>query len=139
MGIHSANDVGEGFAGIRDLGEDLMKPTSMLYRNLVAMELEESLLSQPLDAVVVPAACDKSVPGALIGAFSANVPVLLLVSGRRPVAVFEGRRSCPGRRRCRARRSADIVAATRVLGGDDNACAIDSRALSSWGHVCCGS
>ena len=77
---------------VMSLGEDLMKPSSMLYRNLLAIELEESLRSQPIDAVVVLAACDKSVPGALMGAFSANVPTLLLTSGPRPVAVFEGRR-----------------------------------------------
>ncbi len=74
------------------LGEDLMKPTAMLYRNLLAMEIEESLRSQPLDGVVVLAACDKSVPGALMGAFSTNLPCLLMVSGPRPVARFEGRR-----------------------------------------------
>lgn len=74
------------------LGEDLMKPTAMLYRNLLAMEVEESLRSQPLDGVVVLAACDKSVPGALMGAFSTNLPVLLVVAGPRPVATFQGRR-----------------------------------------------
>ena len=77
---------------VMSLGEDLMKPTAMLYRNLLAMELEESLRSQPLDAVIVLAACDKSVPGALMGAFSTNLPCLLVVSGPRPVATFEGRR-----------------------------------------------
>jgi dihydroxyacid dehydratase/phosphogluconate dehydratase len=77
---------------VLSLGEDLMKPSSMLYRNLLAMELEESVRSQPLDAVVILAACDKSVPGALMGAFSTNVPCLLMVSGPRPVAVFEGRK-----------------------------------------------
>ena len=77
---------------VLSLGEDLMKPSSMLYRNLLAMELEESVRSQPIDAVVVLAACDKSVPGALMGAFSTNVPCLLMVSGPRPVATFEGRR-----------------------------------------------
>jgi dihydroxy-acid dehydratase len=90
-GIAAAGGIAVEFP-VMSLGEDLMKPTSMLYRNLVAMELEESLRSQPLDAVVVLAACDKSVPGALMGAFSANLPTLLLVSGPRPVAVFEGRR-----------------------------------------------
>ncbi|MGH9019743.1 MAG: dihydroxy-acid dehydratase, partial [Acidimicrobiales bacterium] len=74
------------------LGEDLMKPSAMLYRNLLAMDVEESVRSQPLDALVVLAACDKSVPGALMGAFSTNVPVALLVSGPRPGAIFEGRR-----------------------------------------------
>jgi dihydroxy-acid dehydratase len=77
---------------VLSLGEDLMKPSSMLYRNLLAMELEESVRSQPLDAVVILAACDKSVPGALMGAFSTNVPCLLMVSGPRPVALFEGRK-----------------------------------------------
>jgi dihydroxy-acid dehydratase len=74
------------------LGEDLMKPSAMLYRNLLAMELEESVRSQPIDGLVVLAACDKSVPGALMGAFSTNVPCLLMVSGPRPVAHFQGRR-----------------------------------------------
>ena len=74
------------------LGEDLMKPTAMLYRNLLAMEVEESLRSQPLDGVVVLAACDKSVPGALMGAFSTALPTLLVVAGPRPVATFRGRR-----------------------------------------------
>jgi dihydroxy-acid dehydratase len=91
QGIARAGGVAVEFP-VMSLGEDLMKPTSMLYRNLLAMELEESLLSQPLDAVIVLAACDKSVPGALMGAFSVNLPTLLLMSGPRPVAVFEGRR-----------------------------------------------
>jgi dihydroxy-acid dehydratase len=56
------------------------------------MELEESVRSQPLDGVVILAACDKSVPGALMGAFSTNVPCLVMVSGPRPVAHFQGRR-----------------------------------------------
>jgi dihydroxy-acid dehydratase len=90
-GIAAAGGLAVEFP-VMSLGEDLMKPSSMLYRNLLAMELEESLRSQPLDAVVVLAACDKSTPGALMGAFSTNVPTLLLVSGPRPVAVFEGHR-----------------------------------------------
>ncbi|MHB8378898.1 MAG: dihydroxy-acid dehydratase [Acidimicrobiales bacterium] len=90
-GIAAAGGVAVEFP-VMSLGEDLMKPSSMLYRNLLAMEIEESLRSQPIDAVVVLAACDKSVPGALMGAFSTNVPTLLLASGPRPVAVFEGRR-----------------------------------------------
>ena len=77
---------------VMSLGEDLIKPTAMLYRNLLSMEVEESLRSQPIDGVVVLAACDKSVPGALMGSFSTDLPSLLLVSGPRPVAVFEGRR-----------------------------------------------
>ena len=89
--IERAGGIGVEFP-VMSLGEDLMKPSSMLYRNLLAMEIEESLRSQPLDGVIVLAACDKSVPGALMGAFSTNLPCLLLVSGPRPVATFEGRR-----------------------------------------------
>jgi dihydroxy-acid dehydratase len=90
-GVVAAGGIAVEFP-VMSLGEDLMKPSSMLYRNLLAMELEESLRSQPLDAVIVLAACDKSVPGALMGAFSTNLPCLLVVSGPRPVAHFEGKR-----------------------------------------------
>ena len=62
-GVEAAGGVAVEFP-VMSLGEDLMKPAAMLYRNLVAMEVEESLRSQPLDGVVVLAACDKSVPGA---------------------------------------------------------------------------
>ena len=89
--INAAGGIAVEFP-VLSLGEDLMKPSSMLYRNLLAMELEESVRSQPIDALVVLAACDKSVPGALMGAFSTDVPCLMLVSGPRPVATFEGRR-----------------------------------------------
>ena len=90
-GIDTAGGVAVEFP-VLSLGEDLMKPSSMLYRNLLAMEIEESVRSQPLDGLVVLAACDKSIPGALMGAFSTDVPCLLLVSGPRPVATFRGRR-----------------------------------------------
>ena len=115
--IAAAGGIGVEFPVI-SLGEDLMKPTSMLYRNLLALELEESLRSQPLDAVIVLAACDKSVPGALMGAFSANVPTLLLVSGPRPVAHFEGKRIGTGTDLWRLwdqRRAGEFI--RRTLGG----------------------
>lgn len=90
-GVEAAGGIAVEFP-VLSLGEDLMKPSSMLYRNLLAMEIEESVRSQPLDGLVVLAACDKSIPGALMGAFSTNVPCLLVVSGPRPVAHYEGRR-----------------------------------------------
>jgi len=90
-GVESAGGIAVEFPVI-SLGEDLMKPSSMLYRNLLAMEVEESVRSQPLDGVVILAACDKSIPGALMGAFSTNVPCLIVVSGPRPVAHFQGKR-----------------------------------------------
>jgi dihydroxy-acid dehydratase len=78
--------------GVMSLGEDLMKPSAMLYRNLLAMEVEEYLRSYPLDGVVLLANCDKSVPGAVMGAVSANLPTLLVTGGARPVPEFRGRR-----------------------------------------------
>ncbi len=90
-GVEAAGGVAVEFP-VMSLGEDLMKPAAMLYRNMVAMELEESLRSQPIDGVVVLAACDKSVPAGLMGAFSTDLPTLLVVSGPRPVASFRGRR-----------------------------------------------
>jgi dihydroxy-acid dehydratase len=74
------------------LGEDLMKPTAMLYRNLLAIEVEEMLRSHPLDGVVLLANCDKTVPGALMGAASTRLPALLVTGGARPPCVFRGDR-----------------------------------------------
>jgi dihydroxy-acid dehydratase len=88
-GIGEAGGIGAEFGTI-SLGEDLMKPSAMLYRNLLAIEIEEMVRANPLDGLVVLANCDKSVPGALMGAISANVPVVLVTGGARPVAQFRG-------------------------------------------------
>lgn len=77
---------------VMSLGEDLMKPTAMLYRNLLSIEVEEYLRSYPIDGVVLLANCDKSVPGSLMGALSADLPTLMFTAGARPAAVFKGRR-----------------------------------------------
>jgi dihydroxy-acid dehydratase len=73
------------------LGENLMKPTAMLFRNLMAMDVEESIRSYPLDAVVLIGGCDKTVPAQLMGAASANVPAIMLTGGPSRPAVFRGR------------------------------------------------
>ena len=88
-GIEAAGGIGAEFGTI-SLGEDLMKPSAMLYRNLLAIEIEEMVRANPLDGLVVLANCDKSVPGALMGAISANVPTVLVTGGSRPVAQFRG-------------------------------------------------
>ena len=74
------------------LGEDLMKPTAMLYRNLLAMEIEETIRAYPLDGIVILANCDKTVPGAIMGALSADVPTIVVTAGPRAPAVFRGHR-----------------------------------------------
>jgi dihydroxy-acid dehydratase len=76
---------------VMSLGEDLMKPSAMLYRNLVAMELEEQVRAHPLDAVVYLANCDKTVPAALLAAASTQLPGLLLLGGARSAPLFGGR------------------------------------------------
>ncbi|MFM7148093.1 MAG: dihydroxy-acid dehydratase, partial [Actinomycetales bacterium] len=63
------------------LGETLMRPTTMLYRNLLAMEVEELLRSQPIDGVVLMGGCDKTTPGLLMGAFSVDLPLIYLPAG----------------------------------------------------------
>ena len=73
------------------LGEDLMKPSAFLYRNLLAMEIEETIRSNPLDGVVVLANCDKTVPAVLMGVASANIPAIAVLGGARPVSMFRGR------------------------------------------------
>ena len=61
------------------LGEVFLEPTSMLYRNLMSMDVEEMVRAQPMDAVVLVGGCDKTVPAQLMGAASAGVPAIQLV------------------------------------------------------------
>lgn len=61
--------------------ESYTKPTSMLYRNLLAMETEEMIRSHPLDGVVLMGGCDKTTPGLVMGALSAGVPMIYLPAG----------------------------------------------------------
>jgi L-arabonate dehydrase len=63
------------------LGEALMKPTAMLYRNLMSMDVEETIRANPIDGVVMLAGCDKTVPANLMGAASTNVPSLMITGG----------------------------------------------------------
>jgi len=76
---------------VMSLGEDLMKPTAMLYRNLLSIEVEEYVRTYPIDGLVLLGNCDKSVPGAIMGAISADVPFVLVTAGPRPITSFEGR------------------------------------------------
>lgn len=66
---------------VMSLGEMMMKPTTMLYRNLLAMEVEEVLRCHPIDAAVLMGGCDKTVPALLMGAISADIPSLFLPAG----------------------------------------------------------
>ena len=74
------------------LGEILISPTSMLYRNLLAMETEEALTAYPMDAAVLLGGCDKTVPAQLMAAASANVPVVSVVTGPMRTGFWRGTR-----------------------------------------------
>lgn len=74
------------------LGEELMKPSAMLYRNLLSMDVEENLRAYPIDGVVLLGNCDKTVPGLLMGAVSANLPTIQLNAGPKKVGVHKGQR-----------------------------------------------
>ncbi|MEH6650361.1 MAG: L-arabinonate dehydratase [Motiliproteus sp.] len=63
------------------LGEQLMKPTAMLYRNFLAMEVEELLRSYPIDGCVIMGGCDKTTPAGLMGAFTMNLPTIYIPAG----------------------------------------------------------
>jgi dihydroxy-acid dehydratase len=72
--------------------ESFSQPTSMYLRNLMSMDTEEMINAQPLDAVVLIGGCDKTVPAQLMGAASAKVPAIQLVTGSMLTGGYEGRR-----------------------------------------------
>ncbi len=74
------------------LGETFLNPTSMKFRNLMSMDIEEMILAQPMDSVVLLGGCDKSVPAQLMGAASANVPAIQLVCGPMLPMPYQGER-----------------------------------------------
>jgi len=78
------------------LGEVLMKPTTMLYRNLMAMDVEESIRSYPMDAVVLLVGCDKTIPAALMGAASVDLPTIVVTAGPAQAGFFRGREISAG-------------------------------------------
>ena len=72
------------------LGEQLMKPSAMMYRNLLAMQTEEMLRSYPVDGAVLMGGCDKTTPGVLMGAISANLPCIYVPAGAMTRGHFRG-------------------------------------------------
>src|SRR5216684_8173987 len=89
-GVWAAGGVPLEFPTI-SLGEMFMKPTTMLYRNLMAMDVEESIRANPLDAVVLLGGCDKTIPAPLMGAASVNLPAIMVTGGPTEPAFYCGR------------------------------------------------
>ncbi|HYE48471.1 MAG TPA: L-arabinonate dehydratase [Azospirillaceae bacterium] len=74
------------------LGEVMVKPTTMFYRNLLALEVEELIRSHPLDGVVLMGGCDKTTPGLVMGATSANLPAIYVPAGATLSGNWRGRK-----------------------------------------------
>ena len=72
------------------LSEVMVKPTTMLYRNLLALEVEELIRSHPFDGVVLLGGCDKTIPGLLMGAFTTDIPMILVPAGATLSGNFKG-------------------------------------------------
>lgn len=89
-GVEQAGGVALEFPTL-SIGEPYARPTSMLYRNLMAMDVEESIRSNPLDAVVLLGGCDKTVPALLMGATSVDLPAILLTGGPMLSGRYRGR------------------------------------------------
>lgn len=73
------------------LGETLMKPTAMLFRNLASMEVEESIRANPIDGVVLMCGCDKTTPSLIMGACSVDLPTIVVSGGAMLTGKFKGR------------------------------------------------
>ena len=109
-----------------------MKPTTMMYRNLMAMDVEETIRAYPLDAVVLLAGCDKTVPAQLMGAASVDVPAIMVTGGpvrplvprpavarrKRPLALHRGAARRPHARRRSTRSSKPPPTRRRALQRD---------------------
>jgi len=76
---------------VMSLGETLIKPTAMLYRNLVSMDVEESIRANPIDGVVLLCGCDKTTPALLMGACSVDIPTIVVSGGPMLTGKYKGR------------------------------------------------
>ena len=104
------------------LGEVFLNPTSLVFRNLMAMDVEEMIRAQPMTAVVLVGGCDKTVPAQLMGAISAGVPAIQLVVGPMMTGRHHGERlgACTDCRRFWARYRSGEVSRAEIDGVEDN-------------------
>ncbi|MEK7832020.1 MAG: dihydroxy-acid dehydratase, partial [Acidobacteriota bacterium] len=75
---------------VMSLGENLMRPTAMLFRNLASMDVEETIRANPIDGVVLLVGCDKTTPACLMGAASCDLPTLAISGGPMLNGKFRG-------------------------------------------------
>ena len=106
------------------LGEILLSPTAMLFRNLMAMATEEMIAAQPMDAVVLLGGCDKTLPAQLMAATSASVPAIHLVAGPMLAGDWRGERlgACTDCRRYWAQHRAGALDAEEIAAVEQSLC-----------------
>jgi dihydroxy-acid dehydratase len=104
------------------LGEIFLSPTSMMFRNLMAMDVEEMIRAQPMDAVVLIGACDKTLPALLMGAASADVPAIQPVGGPMLPMGYRGERlgACTDCRRFWAKYRANEISRQDIENIESN-------------------
>ena len=104
------------------LGEPYLTPTSLVFRNLMAMDVEEMIRAQPMDAAVLIGGCDKTLPAQLMGAVSANKPAIALPVGAMMTGSFEGTRlgACTDCRAWWARHRAGELDGARIRELESN-------------------
>ncbi len=104
------------------LGEVFLSPTSLVFRNLMSMDVEEMIRAQPMSGVVLVGGCDKTVPAQLMGAISAGVPAVQLVVGPMMTGRYHGERlgACTDCRRFWGRYRAGDVSKSEISEVEDN-------------------
>ena len=111
------------------LGEMFMKPTSMLFRNLMSMDVEESIRANPVDGVVLLCGCDKTTPAQIMGAASANLPAIVVTGGPMLSGQWRDRKLGAG---TDGRKLFDLYRSGRLTEGE--LCEIEGGLARSAGH-----
>lgn len=94
-GIVSAGGIPIEFSTM-SLGAELLKPADMLYRNLVSMEIEETIRGYPIDGIILLCNCDKTTPAQLMACASANIPAIQFSGGHKSLGFFQGEKLSSG-------------------------------------------
>ncbi len=127
-GVLAAGGVPLEFPTI-SLGEMFMAPTTMMFRNLMAMDVEESIVANPMDGVVLLCGCDKTTPAQLMGAASANIPTLMVTGGPMIAGSWRGEELGSG---TDGRRLFDMFRAGKIT--EEEWCEVESCIARTAGH-----
>lgn len=127
-GVWAAGGVPLEFPTI-SLGEMFVRPTSMLLRNLMAMDVEESIRGNPMDGVVLLCGCDKTTPAQIMGAASADVPAIVVTGGPMLSGLWRGRKLGAG---SDGRKLFDLYRAGKLT--EEELCEVEGGLGRSAGH-----